>query len=560
MAYGAVDPNILEAMLAYSVAPTTPSVDEDWQSAQGKYLTQLSKGGNAVMDLDTMISSGMLPAGAFDPMTTMEPVDAPGERQLANLRSGSPYQQWLAGKLDLKWNSGRILAELSKMVADPVAYSAIEPEAPNIVGELPPMLPYYDEKTKKMVDPRGPDGAPLPDLRAAGDEIRGFESAVQGDPEHTMVNGMPVTATTEDSAAMKAWHDAGFVSDPTAGYDPYMFAPAGVTPESDQQLADSEARWAKSKEVAGQNFDAGRSASTAADKAYRDWLKMMEPKSPEELAAIQARQVETEGPQRRGGIAGFLDDLPGDSGIADWMNRDRGPDTSRDKIPQRGGISDDMARIVEHPGKSIFGALGSLPGRISKIPGMIDRTTESAAGAADTGLGNTLEERFSGNAPLFSATGSVSGTSDFRLPDALTGNQGPNPLAQLPPYLSAGGPQIPGRTVAGLPGASAGGGQQRPGTPWGSQPIQQAMAKMVTNALTEGMKKKMLDAQNAQHQAALANNQSIQTWRDKSDANFLAKRHQQQRAAISAMLAAQGRSPARDEVNARNALAYGFGQ
>ena len=277
MAYGAVDPNILQAMMNYQVAPSPPSTNKDWQKAQGSYLTNLSKGANAVTDLDTQISLGGLSPGAFAPMTTLDPVDAPGARQLAQWRQGSPYQKFIAAGFDAGKSANQIFTELQKVVADPS-----DPTAQSIRAELPRMTPYYDDRGHLVQPDPGPDGLPLPDMRLAGDEIRGFESNIQGDPEFQMVNGQPMSATTKDSPARQALLDAGIVSDPQAGYDPYMFAPSGVTPESDAKIADTLKRWGPVNEARDTLYQTAATDAAAADEAYR---KFLTPRSPEDIAA-----------------------------------------------------------------------------------------------------------------------------------------------------------------------------------------------------------------------------------------------------------------------------------
>ena len=562
----AVDPNILRAMMNYQQDPGLDFADEDVLSDQGKMLTQLSKYGNAGTDLDSMLMLGGIQPGAYDPITTLDPVEAPGARQLAQMRTGGPYQKWLAAETDAGKKPNQILLDIQKIIADPTTH----PSGSLIVGDLPTQMIQPKQGGPYVIDPAG-----TPDVLAIRDEIEGLHKAINSDPDYQMVNGQPMSATTKDSPARQALLDAGIVSDPQAGYDPYMFAPSGVTPESDAKIADTLKRWGPVNEARDTLYQTAATDASAADEAYR---KFLTPRSPEDIAAREAaRQVEAE-PKRMGGIAGILDALPGDSAIAGWMNgrggrrtdaggppQPPGRDTSRDKIPQRGGIADDAARIVEHPGKSIFGWAGDrisdiadLPGNVSQIPGAVDRWTEGAAGAADRSVGNPAEGFLSGNIGISNDESYMNDdTNTFRLPDWLTGNK---------PDLPGGGPprapgahslldqnwvigqQTPDRTVAGLPGASAGGGQQAP-QPGGGDIMMQLMA--------ESLKKKMLAAQAQQHKMQLQKDVGIQKFKQASMAQHAAARHQAQRQSISDMLASQGRSPLQDELNARKRLIFG---
>jgi len=310
-------------------------------------------------------------------------------------------------------------------------------------------------------------------------------------------------------------------------------------------------------------YDTARRAAADDDAAYRRLLTNLNtPATAEQLAARSAQQ----GAPRRGGLAGFLDALPGDSGIADWMNRDRGPDTSRDKIPQRGGIADDAARVIEHPGKSIFGWLGDrasniadLPGNISQIGRTVDRATERGVGAADRAIGDPTERFLSGetslnvNAPLMPDEDDA--RDRFRIPDFVTGRgdgSGQGGLAD-----SIFGSSIYGILNPNLKRVDDTAVVQKPGNVFGPQGARAALGGAAKDLLMDSMKTRMLKKQAAAHTAALAKDKAIMNFRQASNDNFIAKRNQLAREAMAKKMLAAGRSPFDDERNARNAAIYG---
>jgi hypothetical protein len=499
MANEVFDPAYIDWLLNEPQYEGNPSYDEDVLKDQGTWLTQASKGGNLTTDLDYLISSGLLQPGAFEPLSSYKPVEAPGAKRMAQWERGSPYQQYVAEWFKSGRSANELLSDLTRMVAQPSG----DPMESNIVRDMPKGQ-FYDEMTGqyKFTD--------LPNMASVGEELRSFETDLLGDPSHIIgPDGTPVQVETEESPAMKKWRAAGFVSDPTAGYDPWSFAPEG-TREKEQLLPAMAA--ARQAEVLGRTAlmkAANREARSAQPELQR-WLDM---------------QRDTESAYRP--ERGVGSDRPGN------------PD-----IPERGGFADDAARFMDSPGEHIGNFLSRLPGRATQLPGAVDRLAENIAGKADRTIGDPLEGRLSGEQALFSLPRSYSDETRNWFMPGTSGNRaaptGPNrrPLnAGL-----AGGGAAPGRTLAQMWGAP----QDRANVV--ERGIRRGLERRVGPAAERGRAaQKALDA--ARERSTIAQYQAM-----------YAARNQAMRQAMADQLMAAGRSPARDEINARNAAAYGLGR
>lgn len=224
---------MMEAYLAdQDMYGTLPSLSPDIQDLQGDFFTTAKQGATLAADPSFLITNQLLDPGTFSPLSSYEPVETPGASLLARWRSGNPYQQWAASQFDSGQPVSTMLAQLAKMVAQPADATQQE-----IISYLPPGV-QYDEIT-------GESKQTGPDLRLIGDELRGVETAVFNDPQNTVIDpttGLPSTITTEDSPMTKKLRSLGYVSTPGDSYNPYDFAPQGVTPESDALLEEMRVR------------------------------------------------------------------------------------------------------------------------------------------------------------------------------------------------------------------------------------------------------------------------------------------------------------------------------
>jgi hypothetical protein len=521
------------------------SYDEDILADQGKRLTQASKYGNLVTDLDYQLATGGLQPGAFEPLVSYESVETPGRKRLNQWMGGSPYQKYVAEWLGSGRSANELLSDLTKMVAQPTG----DPLENDIIGDMPKGQ-FYDEMTGqyKFTD--------QPNMAAVGEELRSFETDLLSDPEHIIgPDGTPVKVLSEDSPAMKKWRAAGMVSDPTAEYSAYDLAPAGT-----------EQRDALMPVVQGAR-EAAVLANTELMRAARRDV---------EAARNAQRRFLDHGDQQRGLRERIAADAnhntvdewrPGEDipvpavggGRPSTAGGGGGP-ASRERTPQRGGWADDAERITEHPGASIFGAMQDLAGKITRLPGTVSRTaqnvdqwTEGLAGGLDRTIGDPIEARGAGDEPWFSLPHSYTNRSHGFF----------TPFTDQPNGLDSGGDRggvnaSPARRSminAGLLGGGAEvlGPRQRAARQQGQAlagaraEIGRGLERRTGAAAVEGRAAvKALNAARAQVQQSQA------------DA-IIARRDQALRQAMAAQLAAAGRTPASDELNARRARALGLG-
>jgi hypothetical protein len=493
----AFDDAYVQYLLGQMQGPNIPSYDEDLLKDQGTWMTQASKGGNLSTDLDYLMSAGLLAPGAYDPVTSFDPVDAPGYRLIQQWKGGSDYEQYLASQFEMGKSANEILADLQRIVADP----GDDPTAQAISASLPR---YYaqDPLTNELTVTEQPD------MRAVGDELRRYESTILSDPQYTIgPDGQPMMPTTEDSAARQAALEAGYVSTPGQGYDPYSFAPAG-TYEEDQRILEARKQAAGSRVEGYTNQAIEFAKNKRTQDAYQSFLAALDNPTP---AGARAG-----GPDRQGN-----------------------PD-----IPERGGLADDAARFIDSPGEHLGNFLSRLPGRATQLPGIMDRTTENVAGALDRQFGDPIEEVGSGQRDIVLNGSYGSGNSwSLGIPDRLTGG---------------GGAQPQGLTGAndgdrGWSGWSAGSRAQS------ALPTREAILNQVLGGMRAGARRAAGEAQGRNYQAHIARRQAEEADIAASDQLVLARRRQAARQALANQLLAQGRSPFQDEVNRRNQAIYGMG-
>ena len=192
----------------------------------GGWMTDISKGSRLGTNPDYLIQNNLPDYGAYDPITTMEQVSAPGRRTLDQwAASGNPLQSWLAGVMSANGNDPMAtLVELQKVVAE------------GDEGEGAGLLEYIP----RSLDPATPDALDLVTVR---NELQSLSDLVRTEQDFVSDGqGGYLSSSTEDSPMRQALLDAGYVNIPGEAYDPWTLAPEGVTPESERAIYDNERR------------------------------------------------------------------------------------------------------------------------------------------------------------------------------------------------------------------------------------------------------------------------------------------------------------------------------
>ncbi len=262
------DPAYIDWLMNDTQYSGMPSYEEDVWKDQSSWMTPASKGGNLAMDPEFLITSGLVDPGAFQPITSFDPVDAPGYQLKNRWKQGSAYEQYLAGQFEMGKTANEILADIQRFAANP----GDDPIARDVVASLPPFI-HYDEQTGQQTV------TSQPDMRAVGDELRKFESVINSDPTGYTVDpttGQPMMPTTEDSPMRLALLKAGIVNMPGEAYDPYSFAPAGAREQDAATMTDFvKANAARAATDIGASTDMAK--RDAAQKAYQTWLRRIDP-------------------------------------------------------------------------------------------------------------------------------------------------------------------------------------------------------------------------------------------------------------------------------------------
>lgn len=199
---------------------------DDSVSDLGSWMTNISKGSNLGTDMDYLIQNNLLDYGAYDPITTYERGDAPGRRRLQQMEnSGDPFQEFIAQGFLSGADANGVMRQLQLVISEP----------DNVDGQiLAASIPRRYDDQGVITD--------VPDMGAVRSQLLNIESSVLGDPMGEMIDGQFMTSSTEDSPAMQALFKAGYTTRPGETYDPYSFAPAGVTRETDQAIFDDQTR------------------------------------------------------------------------------------------------------------------------------------------------------------------------------------------------------------------------------------------------------------------------------------------------------------------------------
>jgi len=236
---GAWDPEYVNYLAAEPMYPGVPSYEEDEFDYQGDWMTEAKKGATLGADISYALMNNLLDPRVFQPISSYEPVDARGHRTLEKWKQGTPYQQYVADRFDQGWGSGQIRSELENWAADPTTFTQEDgsPGDPEVLSAILGDLPRYYAR-----DPNNPD-SPItrttqPDFDRVDDDLQNLEGMIQSDPQFDIIdeNGNPVKVTSEDSPMTKKARALGYYNTPDQMYDPWEFAPEGVTPETDAAL------------------------------------------------------------------------------------------------------------------------------------------------------------------------------------------------------------------------------------------------------------------------------------------------------------------------------------
>jgi hypothetical protein len=267
---GPWDEEYINYLAAEPVYPSMPSYDEEELDFQGDYLTEAKKGAGLGADISYALMNGLLDPRVFQPLTSYEPVDARGYRTLQKWKQGTPYQQFVADKLEQGWGSGQIRNELQQMAIDPMSWAGQDPElAQAIIAELPRAY------TQNFNDPSSPlTPTNQPDFARVDEDVQNLEGMIMSDPEYTIgPDGAPVRVKTEDSPMTEKARALGYYNTPGQAYDPWEFAPQGVTPEGDRAAVARAVGSSIDLGFADANKQVTRQASGRAGTELSRWLK-----------------------------------------------------------------------------------------------------------------------------------------------------------------------------------------------------------------------------------------------------------------------------------------------
>lgn len=509
-----IDDAYIQMLLDAGNPASTVSLDEDFQDFQGDWMTNTKKGASLAADPSFLITNNLMDYGAFDPLSSYEPVEARGYRRLSQWKQGNPYQQWVAGQLDAGQPASSILAALQKKVAQPTT------EQDQAIISYLPTGTFFDQDAGKNIDTG-------PDMRTISDELKGLETDIASDPSFVIgPDGNPATVTTEDSPMTKKLRSLGYASTPGTPYDPYSLAPAGVTPERDAGLQAARERAAADMAWTGTVAPMARTAADKEQEAYRRFLK--------EALPVTGRDPAT---TRLGGHI---------------------------QQPGEGGWNPDPAKVAAMHAASL-NARAHADEYAAMPPGpMSDRfktghpdMPPSASSQWGDQIGGWLNSALSGTAamPGGDSQDQAGDWLNRLLPDnARDESMGRPDLVDYDANAARirakrGG--VPDRTVANRPSGRGGGG---------GDTNQSIGAKLAHNVMALGMAKKAAAAQGKAHQAMLAMNDAKKKNTTAAAAVFAAKRQNAMRQALAQQLMSQGHSPFQDEVNRRNAAIYGLGQ
>jgi hypothetical protein len=203
--------------------------------SQGTYQTNLKKGAGLTMDPAFILGLGTSAGGysqdAFNPTPYFRPVQANGQRLAQRwASSGDPLQGLIAARALQGAGPGIIEAEILTALEDP------DPKNDALRKAIPPS--YFKDPTSingQMVKSDQPDYQFLRDqitlLTGEMAKDSGLWDGETIDPE----TGEPAAVGYEDSVAQQALTRGGFTANPYETYDPYSFAPEGVTFDTDRE-------------------------------------------------------------------------------------------------------------------------------------------------------------------------------------------------------------------------------------------------------------------------------------------------------------------------------------
>jgi hypothetical protein len=312
------------------VLPIASDSKQGTLDEQGSRLTQLNKANNMMLNPGFVLSLGAGAGGAsreaFNPVTTYQPVKVAGRTKLNQWRDdGDPVHSFVYDAVvNRGWSEQQVQSAIRKVIADPN-----HPDHQAFMEAIPPEI-VTDQVTGATTASKNPD------LKYVTSDVNSLYSALANDDPwdgQTVdpTTGQPAMALQEDSPLMKSLKEAGFSATPYDTYDPYGFAPQGVTPESD---AAAQTHAQKMNNVVRSTGEVARSQNERmTEMLLGKYDRGATPAGP--AAPSVAAQSQT-------------------------------PDVMQ-QTPQRGGWADDLDRATRDP----LGAIGNVLGKLS--PSSLDR-------------------------------------------------------------------------------------------------------------------------------------------------------------------------------------------
>jgi hypothetical protein len=304
------------------VLPIASDSKQGTLDEQGSRLTQLNKANNMMLNPGFVLSLGAGAGGAsrdaFNPVTKYQPVKVAGRSKLNQWRDdGDPVHSFVYDAIVNKKWSEQVQAAIRKIILDPE-----QPDHQAFMEAIPPEI-TTDPISGATVASQNPD------LKYVTSDVSGLYSALANDDPwdgQTIdpTTGQPAMAQQEDSPLMQQLKEAGFTATPYDTYDPYGFAPEGVTPESD---AAAQTNAQKMNNVVRSTGEVARSQN----ERMTEMLLGKFDTTPPSPAAPKYPTSDTQ-PAAPAGPAGPT-----------------GIDRALEKTPERGGWADDFARFIDEP-------------------------------------------------------------------------------------------------------------------------------------------------------------------------------------------------------------------
>ena len=248
---------LIDFLLQGAQTPYPSQLPSDSLDDWGGDLNMLNRAASRFADPAYLIMNGFVDPGAFDPITTYEPVQVPGRQLLDQyFVGGNPLQKRIAELIDAGRLGSQILIELQS-----------DPE----LAQYAPRQMVEDASTGAYTP------SDVPDWRAVQGEIESLTSTLASDPvfdqEYFERTGQYMSATTEDSPMREKLFDIGITSTPGETYDPYLFAPEG----QDARDVESFDREERTRETADSSVEQFNEQLAAMRRAMNAPEPLMQP-------------------------------------------------------------------------------------------------------------------------------------------------------------------------------------------------------------------------------------------------------------------------------------------